>query len=190
MSASRVKKTSHFYAPSSSSIRCLILAIVSVSAANCCHCAKCGIQRGRSGGAWLARASHSSAMRRYSSDLNASALRSVFSIHRVSCIGYRFSPLRPANPLPPRLVRRISSIADVQTTLSALAYRRLESRRRTLCRRWHQTLRFGVAAPFCVDVSTARSEDASCSNYRNKAYQCVWSRMRGLTEWRLVSYPS
>ena len=64
MSASRVKKTSHFYAPSSSSIRCLILAIVSVSAADGGHCA--AILRNsarRSEGAWLARASHSSAMR-------------------------------------------------------------------------------------------------------------------------------
>jgi hypothetical protein len=96
-----------------------------------------------------------------------SAPYSGFSIHRISCIGYRFSPMRRATPSPPRLVRGSSHNAYRPTTLSASACRRLENRQHTLDRRrcsW--TLRppneldVSHRRAFCIDVSAARSGES------------------------------
>jgi hypothetical protein len=110
---------------------------------------------------------------------------------------------------PPRFMHRLQIFAASagQSFATQIASPHFEHRRRS-----DDTFGFGISATrkqtthtlssmasdialrlrrlFCVDVSTARSEDASCSNYRNKSYQCVWFRICRTREWRSASYPS
>jgi hypothetical protein len=63
------------------------------------------------------------------------ALTFLDVVSRVSCSGYRLSPIRLATLSPPRLVRDTSHIAAVPTALSVLACQRLENKQRTFGRR-------------------------------------------------------